>query len=103
MDKVWWEWQQIDPEARLFDISGPNLQDPAIGFYEIYGNMSEEAEWLWGYPNEVMSAFMPSGQEGDPGNDTTLNHVLSSLGIAEEVAVGDVMDIRDDYLCYEYE
>ena len=103
IDKLWWDWQAADLENRLYDIGGPNQQDPAIGFYEYPGNMSEEAELYWGYPDEVEIALAPSGQDGDLGNETTLNHVLSTLGVIEDAVVGDIMDIRNDYLCYEYE
>lgn len=28
LDKVWWDWQAIDPKSRLYDIGGTNEQDP---------------------------------------------------------------------------
>jgi hypothetical protein len=87
----------------MYDMGGPNTQDPEVGFYEYPGNMTEEAEWLWGYPDEVMVALAGTGTEGDPGSETTLNHVLTSIGLIDDVVVGDVMDTKEDYLCYEYE
>ena len=40
---------------------------------------------------------------GDPGNTTTLGHVLDMYGLIPNATIGDVMDIGGDLLCYEYE
>lgn len=40
--------------------------------------------------------------DGDDGNVTTLNHVLWMVGIAENVTVAEVMDVRGDVVCAEY-
>lgn len=42
-------------------------------------------------------------RDGDPGNITTLNHVLTVYGIVPNATIGDVMDIQGGLLCYEYE
>ena len=40
--------------------------------------------------------------EGDPGDETTLNHIISMYGVVENMKIADVMDIKGDALCYEY-
>jgi tyrosinase len=44
----------------------------------------------------------PTGAEGDPGNVTTLSHVLNLYGNGPNRTIGEVMDIRKGVLCYEY-
>lgn len=29
LDRLWWQWQQLNPTERLTDISGPDSQGPA--------------------------------------------------------------------------
>ena len=41
-------------------------------------------------------------RDGDPGNVTTLGHVLSVNGMVPNVTIGDVMDTQGGLLCYEY-
>ena len=91
----------MDLNKRLVDMNGLNAQDPAVGFIEFPGSMADEAA-LWGKPTAEMLAVTPDPQMGDNGNQTTLNHVMSSLGIIPNATVGEIMDIRGSYLCYEY-
>ena len=44
----------------------------------------------------------PTGADGDPGNVTTVGHVLNMYGNSPNSTVGDVLDIQGDFLCYEY-
>ncbi|KAI0122938.1 amino acid transporter [Xylariales sp. AK1849] len=81
LDKLWWEWQKLDLNARLTDMDGVNVPrgsnpDPAIVDYF-----------------------------GDGGNITTLNHNLwmtALTEIAPNVTVGDVMDLNGPVICAEY-
>jgi tyrosinase len=104
VDKMWWDWQAQGLPARLSDISGPNNMSPEIGFIEFNGTIAEEAaEQGWGSPSPAMLAITPNPKAGDNGGDvTTLNHVMSSLGIIPDATVRQVMDIKGGYLCYEY-
>ncbi|KAF2788134.1 Di-copper centre-containing protein [Melanomma pulvis-pyrius CBS 109.77] len=88
LDKLWWEWQARDLPARLAQISGNNA---CPGFP---GAPPAQPETLpWG----------PRAVVGDPGNVTTLGHVLTVDGALPDVTIGDVMDIRGGgLLCYEY-
>ncbi|PKS12625.1 hypothetical protein jhhlp_000833 [Lomentospora prolificans] len=44
----------------------------------------------------------PQEPRGDPGNETTLNHVLNLFGLVPDVTIREVMDIAGGLLCYEY-
>jgi len=103
VDKMWWDWQKVDLTKRLTDMSGPNAQDPATGFIE-FPNMGgiEGQSKMWGKPTAEMKAVTPNPQSGDNGTVTTLNHVLTSLGIIPDTTIKEIMDIRGGYLCYEY-
>ena len=104
VDKMWWDWQARDLPARLSDMNGPNAQSPEVGFIEFPGGIAEEAaQQGWGSPSQGMLAITPDPKNGDDGgNETTLNHVMSSLGIIPDATVRDVMDIQGGYLCYQY-
>lgn len=39
---------------------------------------------------------------GDPGNVTTLGHILNMAGVIPNRTIVEVMDIRNQLLCYEY-
>ena len=91
LDKVWWGWQALDLPARLTDISGRNVQDTVPAFP---GNSTSSP--TAGQPWRI------SRRDGDPGNTTTLNHVLHMYGMTPNVTIADVMDIGGGYLCYEY-
>ncbi|PVH71340.1 Di-copper centre-containing protein [Cadophora sp. DSE1049] len=76
LDRIWATWQAMDSPARLTDISGPITQ--SNGFPEL------------------------QTRDGDPGNETTLAHVLNMYGIIPNQTIADVMDTTGGYLCYEY-
>jgi len=40
---------------------------------------------------------------GDPGNTTTLSHLIQMYGIVPNQTVGDVMNTQGTLLCYEYD
>ena len=105
LDKIFWDWQALDLPARLADISGRNTPPPP-------GSPPTGA-------NSSLPFFLPSLDklppldalipppdaplpEGDPGNVTTLNHVLNMLGVIPSATIRDVMDIGGPLLCYEY-
>ncbi|VUC32084.1 unnamed protein product [Clonostachys rosea] len=95
LDKVWWDWQAKDLPSRLKAMGGTNVQTSNGTF----------APNVPGYngttPHDGKCGSLDSCP-GDPGNITTLSHVLSSLGVVPDVTILDVMDIGSDYLCYEY-
>lgn len=97
---MWADWQSVST-ARLADISGPNAQDPETGFSEFPGGIEEEAK-QWGKPTPEMLAVTPDPQAGDGGPITTLDHVLTSLGVLPDVTIRDIMNTKDSYLCYVY-
>ena len=114
LDKVFWDWQALDLPARLTEIGGPNVQQesyegsPKHSHHssgrdsdytppeEGYGRMRRE---LRTQRNEVVRMEVP---EGDPGSETTLDHVLNMFGVYRNATIGEVMDIGGGLLCYEY-
>jgi tyrosinase len=101
LDKAWWDWQKRDLPSRLTDISGPNNQNPSVGFPEFPGNVTYE-DILFGRPADPNWVDVIPPVAGDPGTVTTLDHVLDTLGLLPNATIRDVMDIRGDYLCVEY-
>lgn len=100
LDKVWWDWQALNLTARLTDISGPNRQGSS-GFPEDPNNNSTQNGTCSGFPCTTIPVVTDT-QPGDPGNVTTLTHVLGTLGLLPNITISDVMDIQGGYLCYEY-
>ncbi|KAF2866050.1 hypothetical protein BDV95DRAFT_210831 [Massariosphaeria phaeospora] len=86
LDKIWWDWQAKDKKKRLSEISGTNIAPDNIP----------------GFPPRPPNIPKPTGAAGDPGNTTTLNHVLNMYGNGPNRTIADVMDIGNDILCYEY-
>jgi len=88
LDKLWWNWQSIDLKHRLTDISGTNIIPP---------------EFLAIFPPEPPEFPRPPYPvPGDPGNVTTLNHVLDLKNVIPNRIIAEVMDIRAKPLCYTY-
>ncbi|KAK3314267.1 hypothetical protein B0H66DRAFT_577922 [Apodospora peruviana] len=113
LDKVFWEWQVLDLPARLTDIGGRTIQGFPPGFGP--GNGTGPPPFEWGGPPGGSSAWFPPPEsfippawlppqipQGNPGNETTLTHVLNMLGVIENARIADVMDIGGPLLCYEY-
>ncbi|KAK9417054.1 hypothetical protein SUNI508_09072 [Seiridium unicorne] len=85
LDKLWWEWQKADYPARLTDMGGPNIPK----------NTRASSP---GYPPTSVTDYF-----GDDGtNTTTLNHNLWMMGIAPNVTIGDVMNLKGPTICVEY-
>ncbi|ROT42391.1 Di-copper centre-containing protein [Sodiomyces alkalinus F11] len=94
LDKIWWDWQKMDLPARLFEMSGQNLQG---------GNTTGDApcggEVIFPpRPDDVPEPVV----EGDPGCATTLDHVLHMFGVVEDRTIREVMDIHGPLLRYDY-
>lgn len=89
LDKLWWEWQELDLEARLVDMGGRN--QPGSGGGPGGGGP--------GGPGGLPTVL---ADNGDPGNVTTLNHVLGMVEIVPDAIIAEVMDLRGDVVCAEY-
>lgn len=106
LDKVWWDWQAQNLSARLTAMGGQNTQSTAYGFTNNVEGINNGT--LGNGTCTPNSVFNPCTSDpltilgDDGGNVTTLNHVLSTLGVVPNVTIADVMDIGGDYLCYEY-
>lgn len=86
LDVVWWKWQTVDLPSRLTDMGGRNI--PSADFLARQNFTSPGPEF--------------TDYSGDPGNVTTLGHVLWASGIKPNVTVADVMDVGGDVVCAEY-
>ncbi|KAK2735065.1 hypothetical protein FQN57_001345 [Myotisia sp. PD_48] len=98
LDKVWWDWQTKNITSRLYDMSGPNTQPRNCWPRPPPGE--ECPEDLFPQPPAHIQNMQTV--DGDPGKETTLNHVLNMMGIIRNVTIEKVMDIRNEILCYEY-
>ncbi|CAI4218856.1 unnamed protein product [Parascedosporium putredinis] len=86
------DWDEIDWEKIGFPASAVEMEArsscrPALTFPEAL-EPPEDAE--------------PQEPRGDPGDVTTLNHVLKMFGLVPDALIRDVMDIAGGTLCYEY-
>lgn len=112
LDKVFWDWQSADLPARLEDIGLPNgfiifdPTNPPPQPPEMEGD-----PYMFGIPADVyptpeqlipLPESPPQVPSGDPGNITTLTHILDMMGIIPNATIADVMDIAGGLLCYEY-
>lgn len=88
LDRLWWEWQKLDLPARLSDMTGRNT--PTIEFLT---NPTRG----WDPPGPSLTEY-----SGDPGDTTTLKHVLWMGGVIANATVADVMDIQGKLLCFDY-
>ncbi|ORY12449.1 hypothetical protein BCR34DRAFT_651193 [Clohesyomyces aquaticus] len=89
LDKLWWDWQSKSLPLRLKEMGGSN---DASSFFAFFGtNFTLPTNFTF-----------PEPMPGDPGNVTTLGHVLTVQGIIPDATIGDVMDIQGGLLCYEY-
>lgn len=87
LDRVWWQWQQVNLTARLTDMSGQNIPS------QTYLDQNN-----FGYPDaSVTDYFNDNG-----GNVTTLNHTLWMVGLIPNATIADVMDLGGDLICAEY-
>jgi tyrosinase len=105
LDKVWWGWQALNLPIRLSEISGGNIQNPCIGFPEAPNGLNGTSPFtnvtIPGCDGNT-TTVIPQSMDGDPGNVTTLGHVINMFGIIPNETIGDVMDIGNEFLCYEY-
>lgn len=112
LDKVWWDWQNLNLSARLTDISGTNrgILEGNGTVHELPGNGTGPE--FGGCPGFFVGPFPPQTSstpsvqsvqsDGDPGDITTLGHVLTLFGMLPNVTIADVMDTQGGLLCYEY-
>lgn len=97
IDKLWWDWQTADVENRLYAIGGPTVKDP-----------SRPAPVPKGMPSSLRKRAgekRATGGQSSVSNDTattTLSHQLSLLGLLPNTTAEEVMDIRNELLCYQY-
>lgn len=86
VDRLWWQWQKANLSARLTDMTGPLIPPTYI---------MQENWWL-----TPSAAYLD--YDGDPGNVTTLNHVLWSMGVWPNHTISEVMDLRGKLTCADY-
>lgn len=97
IDKIWWDWQSADLDARLYSIGGPNVKDPNRP-----APIPDSSTKILHRRADDSTGKERTRHLGDNGNITTLRHKLSLLGIVPDITAADVMDIGNKLLCYEY-
>jgi tyrosinase len=97
IDKLWWDWQSADLDARLYSIGGPNVKDPERPAPIPDGSNKTLHHRADDYAGKEHNRYL-----GDNGNLTTLSHKLSLLGLLPDLTAADVMDIGNELLCYKY-
>jgi tyrosinase len=86
LDRLWWLWQEAEPETRTYAIGGRNVPTDE---YLAQNNFT--------YPGPEFLDY-----DGDDGNITTLDHVLWMADLIPNATVADVMDLRGSLICAEY-
>ena len=90
-------WQTADVKNRLYAIGGPTVKDP-----------NRPAPVPKGMPSSLRKRAgekRATGGQSSVSNDTattTLGHQLSLLGLLPDIIAEEVMDIRNELLCYQY-
>ncbi|OAA60345.1 amino acid transporter [Niveomyces insectorum RCEF 264] len=126
LDKLWWEWQSLNLSARLTDMSGINAPIPSLSFFSAlgaldgppanatgYANQTSEASCFVEFPfpasnSSIQPMLIPTTNPSltdyfnDNGDQTTLNHTLFSFGLAPNVTIADIMDMREGFACSEF-
>jgi len=119
VDKYWWDWQKKDKSTRTGPqgIGGTNRQPVPEGytgdpdFPPFVLPIIPQPDHLPLYfppveqlppPESLERPLVAQVPKGDPGNETTLNHVLEMYGIIPDATVKEVMDIGNNLLCVEY-
>lgn len=87
------DWDEIDWEK----IGFPGLGGGNGGPIQLPPGVDVPPEAL-----EPPEDAEPQEPRGDPGDVTTLNHVLKMFGLVPDALIRDVMDIAGGTLCYEY-
>ncbi|KAK1749924.1 tyrosinase [Echria macrotheca] len=104
LDKIFWDWQALDLPARFSDISGRNLPLPPGSPPPAGNGLPLFLPELGKFP--PLDSLVPPADSplphGDPGNTTTLTHILDMMGVIPSATIADVMDIGGPLLCYEY-
>jgi tyrosinase len=91
LDKLWWEWQQLDLPNRYTDIGGSNTPS-----FDSFPGGGVGGGGLGGGGPEFTDYF------GDDGNTTTLNHRLYMAEIFPNITINDIMDLNGPVVCSEY-
>ncbi|KAM7188567.1 hypothetical protein V8F33_010532 [Rhypophila sp. PSN 637] len=115
LDMLWAKWQAQNPSVRLTEMGGKNLGDLATEFPgELFPADIPPPPGFPGAPAPggpgapVFNLTRPWDVPapvimGDPGNTTTLNHVLQLLGLGPDRTIAQVMNTKGGYLCYDYD
>ncbi|KAJ4387336.1 hypothetical protein N0V93_007925 [Gnomoniopsis smithogilvyi] len=86
IDRLWWEWQQVDSAARVTQMSGQSIP-----------SMTHLLEGEWLFPSQAEIDGM-----GDAYNVTTLAHNLWMVDLLPNITVADIVDLSGGLSCAEY-
>lgn len=87
LDYLWWQWQSVDLSTRLTDMTGQNVPTDT--------SLLIDDDFV--FPIATLEE-----NNGDSGNETTLNHTLWMAGLVPNATIAEVMDLGGDLICAEY-
>lgn len=76
IDRLWWQWQAANPDSRLNDISGTTFNKTFL---------------------------IQQGTTAPAAAEATLDYVINISDIMQDVTIGDVMNVQNGLLCYDYD
>jgi tyrosinase len=108
LDKLWWDWQNLDLPKRYTDMGGPNVPFQVRNPSGPEGPGSSDAlRANPGVPQNPTGYVGGTGPEftdyfGDDGDVTTLNHRIFMAEIYPNLTIADLMDLKGPVVCSEY-
>ncbi|ETS86011.1 hypothetical protein PFICI_04036 [Pestalotiopsis fici W106-1] len=76
VDRIWWQWQTANPDSRMYDMSGTTFNTTYLTV---------------------------EGIDAPDVATASLDYVINIADILPDVIIGDVMNVQNGLLCYDYD